>query len=103
MEWIPSLIHNASGWYIQIVAKDINQDGRIQIVTTARKGTFVFHGPFKAGTSARGLMFRAPAALLQPSVSLSAQSRPLAPRTRQRITPLGAPTWEARMGLTTPP
>jgi Domain of Unknown Function (DUF1080)/FG-GAP-like repeat len=47
VEWIPSLIHNASGVGTQIVAKDINRDGRIEIVTTARKGTFVFHGPFK--------------------------------------------------------
>jgi hypothetical protein len=47
VEWIPSLIHNASGVGTQIVAKDINQDGKIEIVTTARKGTFVFHGPFK--------------------------------------------------------
>ena len=45
--WVPSLIHNASGVGTQIVAKDINQDGRIEIVTTARKGTFVFYGPFK--------------------------------------------------------
>jgi hypothetical protein len=47
VEWIPSLIHNASGVGTQIIAKDINQDGRIEIVTTARKGTFVFYGPFK--------------------------------------------------------
>lgn len=47
VEWIPSLIHNASGVGTQIVAKDINRDGKIEIVTTARKGTFVFHGPFR--------------------------------------------------------
>jgi hypothetical protein len=46
VEWIPTLIHNASGVGTQIVAKDINQDGRTEIVTTARKGTFIFHGPF---------------------------------------------------------
>jgi hypothetical protein len=45
--WIPSLIHNASGVGTQIVAKDINRDGKIEIVSTARKGTFVFYGPFK--------------------------------------------------------
>ena len=42
VEWIPSMIHNASGVGTQIVAKDINRDGRIEIVTSARKGTFVF-------------------------------------------------------------
>jgi hypothetical protein len=26
----------------QIVAKDINQDGKPEILTTARKGTFIF-------------------------------------------------------------
>ena len=44
VEWIPSLIHNASGVGTQIVAKDVNKDGKIEIVTTARKGTFVFYG-----------------------------------------------------------
>ena len=42
-----TLIHNASGVRTQIVAKDINKDGRIEIVATARKGTFVFHPPFE--------------------------------------------------------
>lgn len=47
VEWVPSLIHNASGVGTQIVAKDIDGDGRIEIVTTARKGTFVFRYPVK--------------------------------------------------------
>ena len=42
VEWIPGLIHNASGVGTQILAKDINKDGKIEILTTARKGTFVF-------------------------------------------------------------
>jgi hypothetical protein len=42
IEWVPTLIHNASGVGTQIVAKDINQDGKPEILTTARKGTFVF-------------------------------------------------------------
>lgn len=42
VEWIPKLIHNASGIGTQILAKDINKDGKIEILTTARKGTFVF-------------------------------------------------------------
>jgi hypothetical protein len=42
VEWVPRLIHNASGVGTQIVAKDINKDGKPEILTTARKGTFVF-------------------------------------------------------------
>jgi hypothetical protein len=41
--WIPKLIHNASGVGTQITAKDINKDGKPEILTTARKGTFVFY------------------------------------------------------------
>jgi hypothetical protein len=48
VEWIPSLIDNASGVGTQIVARDIDQDGRIEIVTTTRKGTFVFRYLAKA-------------------------------------------------------
>jgi hypothetical protein len=42
VEWVPRLIHNASGVGTQIVAKDINQDGKLELLTTARKGTFIF-------------------------------------------------------------
>ncbi len=42
VSWIPKLVHNASGVGTQILAKDINQDGKVEIVTTARKGTFIF-------------------------------------------------------------
>jgi len=41
ISWIPRLIHNASGIGTQILAKDINQDGKLEVVTTARKGTFI--------------------------------------------------------------
>ncbi len=61
VEWIPSLIHNASGVGTQIVAKDINKDGRIEIVTTARKGTFVFHGRSRSRTIWRKLHVLSPA------------------------------------------
>ncbi len=47
VEWIPGMIHNASGVGTQIAAKDVNKDGKIEIVTSARKGTFVFHQPLK--------------------------------------------------------
>jgi hypothetical protein len=42
VEWVPKMIHNASGIGTQILAKDVNKDGKIEILTTARKGTFVF-------------------------------------------------------------
>ncbi len=44
-EWNPSKIHNASGVGTQIVVTETNNDGRIEIVTSARKGTFVFRVP----------------------------------------------------------
>jgi hypothetical protein len=40
--WAPGLIHNASGIGTQILAKDINKDGKVEVITSARKGTFVF-------------------------------------------------------------
>lgn len=42
VEWTPRLIHNHSGVGTQILAKDINNDGKAEIMTTARKGTFIF-------------------------------------------------------------
>lgn len=42
IRWFAKLIDNASGIGTQIVAKDINQDGKIEVVTSARKGTFIF-------------------------------------------------------------
>jgi FG-GAP repeat len=48
VDWIPSLIDDASGVGTQIMALDIDHDGRIEILTTARKGTFVFRYPAKA-------------------------------------------------------
>jgi hypothetical protein len=42
MAWVPKLIHNASGVGTQILAQDINKDGKIEILTAARKGVFIF-------------------------------------------------------------
>jgi hypothetical protein len=42
VEWVPKLIHNRSGVGTQILVRDINKDGKAEILTTARKGTFVF-------------------------------------------------------------
>lgn len=45
VEWVPQLINNASGIGTQVVAKDINKDGKTEILTSTRKGTFVFFNP----------------------------------------------------------
>lgn len=42
VEWVPKILHNDSGIGTQILAKDINKDGKIEIMTAARKGTFIF-------------------------------------------------------------
>jgi len=42
VEWIPHLISNHSGIGTQIVTTDLNGDGKPDVITTARKGTFVF-------------------------------------------------------------
>ena len=42
IRWIPTLIHKASGVGTQILAQDINKDGKVEIITCARKGTFIF-------------------------------------------------------------
>jgi FG-GAP-like repeat/Domain of Unknown Function (DUF1080) len=42
VEWVPHLISNHSGIGTQILATDLNGDGRPDVLTTARTGTFVF-------------------------------------------------------------
>jgi len=41
-EFLPQMIHNRSGVGVQIAVADVNQDGKPDVVTSARKGTFVF-------------------------------------------------------------
>jgi Domain of Unknown Function (DUF1080)/FG-GAP-like repeat/FG-GAP repeat len=43
-ELVPELIHNRSGVGSDVLAKDLNGDGAIDIVTSTRLGTFVFWG-----------------------------------------------------------
>ena len=43
----PHLLHNASGLGVQIVAADVNGDGRPDILSAARKGAFIFFNEFK--------------------------------------------------------
>jgi hypothetical protein len=43
-EFVPELIHNASGAGSQIVALDLNKDGVNDIVTSGELGAFAFFG-----------------------------------------------------------
>jgi 3-keto-disaccharide hydrolase/FG-GAP-like repeat len=43
-EFVPELIHNRSGAGSDLLATDINSDGRLDIVTATRFGTFIFWG-----------------------------------------------------------
>lgn len=43
-EFLPELIHNRSGAGSDVLAKDLNKDGVVDIVTSTRAGTFIFWG-----------------------------------------------------------
>lgn len=43
-EFVPELIHNRSGVGAQFTATDLNKDGRVDIVTSTNRGTFIFFG-----------------------------------------------------------
>lgn len=43
-EFVPELIHNHSGAGSDVFAGDINKDGRVDVVTATKFGTFVFWG-----------------------------------------------------------
>ena len=43
-EFVPELIHNRSGVGSRLDALDLNQDGAVDIVTSANRGTFIFWG-----------------------------------------------------------
>jgi FG-GAP-like repeat len=42
--FVPELIHNRSGAGSDVLAVDLNEDGRVDIVTATRFGTFIFWG-----------------------------------------------------------
>jgi hypothetical protein len=41
---VPHLIHNRSGAGSDVLAVDLNGDGRMDIVTSTRSGTYIFWG-----------------------------------------------------------
>jgi len=43
-EFVPDLIHNQSGVGSDAFAGDINRDGRMDVLTSTKFGTFVFWG-----------------------------------------------------------
>ena len=43
-EFVPELIHNRSGAGSDVLAVDLNKDGKLDIVTATRFGTFIFWG-----------------------------------------------------------
>jgi hypothetical protein len=49
-ELIPHLIHNRSGAGSDILATDLNGDGRIDVVVATRSGTYIFWGEPKAAS-----------------------------------------------------
>jgi hypothetical protein len=42
VKYIPHLIDDRSGVGVQVLAVDVNQDNRIDVVTASKLGTFVF-------------------------------------------------------------
>jgi len=49
-EFIPHLIHNRSGAGSDILAVDLNGDGRTDVVVATRSGTYIFWGEPKAAS-----------------------------------------------------
>ncbi|HWE49232.1 MAG TPA: VCBS repeat-containing protein, partial [Bryobacteraceae bacterium] len=41
-EFVPELIHNRSGAGSQVLAKDLNGDGMLDIAVSTNRGTFIF-------------------------------------------------------------
>jgi hypothetical protein len=46
-EFIPELIHNRSGTGSDVYPVDLNKDGRLDVVTATRFGTFIFWNAHK--------------------------------------------------------
>jgi hypothetical protein len=43
-EFVPELVHNRSGVGTQVYAADLNKDGRMDILTATKFGSYIFWG-----------------------------------------------------------
>ena len=54
LEWVPELLHNQTDAAIQIAIADLDGDGKPDIVTSGRKGTFIFFNKLGESRSVSG-------------------------------------------------
>ncbi|RPI49137.1 MAG: hypothetical protein EHM55_24320, partial [Acidobacteria bacterium] len=52
-EFVPELVHNRSGIGSHAAAVDLNKDGRPEIITSTKRGTFIFWNQWNAGAATR--------------------------------------------------
>jgi hypothetical protein len=50
-EFVPELLHNRSGIGSNAAVADLNQDGAVDIITSTRRGTFIFWNDWRKGGS----------------------------------------------------
>ena len=50
-EFVPELIHNRSGVGSHVAAADLDNDGALEIITSTKRGTFVFWNNWKKGAA----------------------------------------------------
>ena len=53
-EFVPELVHNRSGMGSTAAVFDLNKDGMLDIITSTRRGTFIFWNQWKKGASSSG-------------------------------------------------
>ena len=48
-EFVPELVHNRSGVGSHVTAVDLNKDGKPEIITSTKRGTFIFWNQWNTG------------------------------------------------------